>query len=1312
MTTVDKLLVQGIRSFGPHKRNVIDFYTPLTLIVGQNGAGKTTIIECLKYACTGELPPNCKNGQAFVHDTKVAGEREVKAQIKLRFRNAAGKPIVVTRSLSLVQKQTKQEFNTIDSALQTFNSVGERVSQSFRCSDLDKEIPDLMGVSKPIIEHVIFCHQESSNWPLTEGAKVKARFDEIFAATRYTKALEVIKKQKKEQTAQFKELKMKLEILETNKEHATKLKKDIENFRNQVSLSNKDIAALNESLVQLDDKLAELKAKKESVRSMINEVNMLKGKKQQSEQNSEQVYQGLEVVFEETDEELKLVEQKFNSKLEKLLTAEKSTMERVQHLQNEKKRHEALRSELSLECGKLQTNLQHQQDLITNRDKQIKVLLKKYSISVPFELSSQLTSKTVSDVVGLLDTQLDELRSGIQTLKAEIKASNDAFQSSIDKATQEKLQAEERSTLSRRTKEENNRKIENLKADNKQKHSYQNNLGSIESQLTEEQELLEKLKDTFTSSNYDAKIEETVHKKQEVDKKMVEMGEVMKTLTLHSSSRVRLGIKKSEAQAKQASYDARLESKRPEITKLLGHAPEPSQAKTELQFLLSRKKKEHFAATEAQQEAKMELSSLQGEIKALQTRSSALETDLKSKRAKIRKVTADTDKTLPELIEEANATLLEERRLQTMIKSADLFYKSFIEDGRKDRCCPLCTRDFEKEVELYNFLGDLEKRIAKIPSSMEQAAHKVKQAEELTQNLANLRTDYEDMLRIESEIPSIDKKIGEYITKATKLEKVESQESAKLHQTSQEEKETTDLLQEIEEMTRLLEELNTLNREIRDEEAKLKRVSADSRTPEEVSKQYDSLQNEGAVLNRTMDLLRKESQEIRTKISKHEEVCFKFRDEIAAMKGMTDKIAANNNTIKTLLADNEQYEHDIRDNDDKVKASLASIQNIVQNRNKVLKELEAKETSMQAKREAMQSQVQQIENLHKQIEMMGPQHLQDKLQQATEARAKAEATIAQTDSDLKKCSEALDAMKEKLAQRNMTKRTITDNLRYREGLGEILTLENEIRKREKHISNTLPQNVDAEIMLIQKEFDGIKQQHDILVGKKQTWEEQSRHAEGELKKPQYKTVEEEHRAMLIKVKTTEMALSDLEKYYRALDKALMRYHAMKMEEINKIIKELWQATYKGNDIDTIEMKSDVETSSTTNKRTYQYRVVMLKGDIELDMRGRCSAGQKVLASLVIRLALAETFCLNCGILALDEPTTNLDRYNVESFANALVSIIESRRAQRHFQLIVITHDEEFVQLLGRSEHADYYWRVSKDPNGHSSIERQDIRDLS
>lgn len=147
------------------------------------------------------------------------------------------------------------------------------------------------------------------------------------------------------------------------------------------------------------------------------------------------------------------------------------------------------------------------------------------------------------------------------------------------------------------------------------------------------------------------------------------------------------------------------------------------------------------------------------------------------------------------------------------------------------------------------------------------------------------------------------------------------------------------------------------------------------------------------------------------------------------------------------------------------------------------------------------------------------------------------------------------------------------------------------------------------------------------------------------------------------------------------------------------------------DIDTIEIRSRDSGQKADAKRVYDYRVVMLKGDVAIDMRGRCSAGQKVLASIVIRLALAESFGLNCGILALDEPTTNLDRANVESLAAALVNIIQIRAKQANFQLIVITHDEDFVELLGRSEYADFYWRVKKDENGFSNVDRRDIASL-
>ena len=74
---------------------------------------------------------------------------------------------------------------------------------------------------------------------------------------------------------------------------------------------------------------------------------------------------------------------------------------------------------------------------------------------------------------------------------------------------------------------------------------------------------------------------------------------------------------------------------------------------------------------------------------------------------------------------------------------------------------------------------------------------------------------------------------------------------------------------------------------------------------------------------------------------------------------------------------------------------------------------------------------------------------------------------------------------------------------------------------------------------------------------------------------------------------------------------------------------------KGNDIDYIEIKTDNAdtTAGADKRRNYHYRVIMVKNETELEMRGRCSAGQKVLASLIIRLALADAFGSSFGTIA-------------------------------------------------------------------------------
>lgn len=48
---------------------------------------------------------------------------------------------------------------------------------------------------------------------------------------------------------------------------------------------------------------------------------------------------------------------------------------------------------------------------------------------------------------------------------------------------------------------------------------------------------------------------------------------------------------------------------------------------------------------------------------------------------------------------------------------------------------------------------------------------------------------------------------------------------------------------------------------------------------------------------------------------------------------------------------------------------------------------------------------------------------------------------------------------------------------------------------------------------------------------------------------------------------------------------------------------------------------------------------------------------------------------------MDEPTVNLDHHNRMGLATALAQIVAARAQQSNFQLVLITHDEDFVALM-------------------------------
>ena len=318
------------------------------------------------------------------------------------------------------------------------------------------------------------------------------------------------------------------------------------------------------------------------------------------------------------------------------------------------------------------------------------------------------------------------------------------------------------------------------------------------------------------------------------------------------------------------------------------------------------------------------------------------------------------------------------------------------------------------------------------------------------------------------------------------------------------------------------------------------------------------------------------------------------------------------------------------------------------------------------------------------------------LDSATEAKATAESAVQQNRDTLKQMSHlqvVLDADEELTRVQQRGTQLDADIAAASGGEADV---------QEKHDAAT------AQLARLQQESAK-------LAGRLEELHSQQATLQSRMGESQFRSVRLTHHKAQVDHTTAQVATKDLDKYYKAVEKALAQYHAAKMRNINERVAELWRATYRGQDIESIELRSDAEeaVSGSKDRKAFNYRVVMMKGDAELDMRGRCSAGQKVLASLVIRLALAETFSVQCGFMTLDEPTTNLDVENRTGLAQSICRLVATRRSQKNFQLVVITHDEDFVAELGRQQvelagaggdMTPFYYRVSRERNSRGQFE--------
>lgn len=207
----------------------------------------------------GSLPPGTSNGKAFVCDPKLVGRNEVASTVKLKFFAINRQPILCIRQMSVRRKNNKLEFKKVDQQLKTKNPQGTEVTVSHSSAEIDRQVPELLGVSRAVLENVIFCHQEDSMWPFRDNATLKEIFDELFETTKFTKLYETLQKLLRDNRRRLKDEKSSLdtarvyyETLVSDMRSLQTVVEDIRKNMGQIKIEKKQKEMLHQTIKSED----------------------------------------------------------------------------------------------------------------------------------------------------------------------------------------------------------------------------------------------------------------------------------------------------------------------------------------------------------------------------------------------------------------------------------------------------------------------------------------------------------------------------------------------------------------------------------------------------------------------------------------------------------------------------------------------------------------------------------------------------------------------------------------------------------------------------------------------------------------------------------------------------------------------------------------------------------------------------------------------------------------------------------------------------------------------------------------------------
>jgi DNA repair protein RAD50 len=1225
----------------------------------------------------------------------------VLAQVKLSFLGTSGAKMVATRSLQLTVKKTTRQQKTLEGNLMMIKN-GERTSISSRVAELDQIMPQYLGVSKAVLDSVIFCHQDESLWPMSEPSVLKKKFDEIFEALKYTKAIDNIKALRKKQNEELGKYKIMEQHAKEDKDKADRAEKRSVKLQDEIEALREETQQMSKEMRRVAD-LAD-KAWKNS-ESYAQVLGALEGKRIEAK-SIQTTIDNLKrhlVELDDSDEWLESTLEQFEMKQIEYQQQEESQKEVYMEL---KERIEQTRHQMGLkqaEYGKYENDKANFERQVQRRQNLINEVAHANNIR---GLDDNMDQTAVDAFMQKIRRLLREQNQMLDRVKREAQRELREVQDTLNEIGQRKSALQETKNASKRQ----------IAANEKEATIYQSKLNeievdeglqaSLEAKIEDINSNLDHAKKRAKNASWDQEIQSINSQIHELEDENSKLNAELIESTKKAGDLARLDHLKKEAKDKERSLQTMKGAHGDRLSKLLGPDWQPQTLERDFQHAVEQESKHVNDAERDRGRVSRELEQVQFKLanakKSLKQRKKELDDCVKE----IQEAVDAEPSEYPEVVKERQAQYDMARKDADQYAGMGEYLTKCLSAAKTNKVCRTCTRSFKTETELQNFTRKLEALVNKAAADAEDEV--LNGYEKDLETAREASGAYDTWVRLsETDIPSLEKEEQEHDSQGDQLlEKLESYDRI-VGEKSESKRDVESLSKTVSTIARYDADIKSLVSQIQELSAKETDTTA-TRTLQDIQDEISATSDKSRELKKTLTKLTNERDQTRTQINSLELQLRDVRDSLNNAKFQLERKADLLGRIEEFKKLNSQQRQAIEKADQDIESLTPELLQTQARYDDISQRSDERERDLQHEINRLSESIHQLDLANEDINSYNERGGPGQLERSKQELSEIEEEISKLETEQGEITREINRISTQLKDSENTKRQYSDNLQYRQARRSLNTVLTEVEQLEE-------QNAEVDRSRFKQESERWTREHNAIAAKQASKMGEMKSKDDQLMQlladwnTDYKDAASKYKEAHIKVETTKAAVDDLARYGGALDKAIMSYHGLKMEEINSIIGELWQKTYRGTDVDMILIRSDNENAK--GNRSYNYRVCMVKQGAEMDMRGRCSAGQKVLASIIIRLALAECFGVNCGLIALDEPTTNLDRDNIRSLAESLHDIIRTRQQQSNFQLIVITHDEEFLRHMQCGDFSDYYYRVSRNERQKSIIERQSIAEV-